>query len=73
VHSPAGLDLGSSRQEEIAVAILAQLIAWHHTDTAPPAPPPQGRHPDAAPPPSQGRHPAAAPPPSHERHSRHEA
>jgi xanthine dehydrogenase accessory factor len=39
VHSPAGLDLGSSRQEEIAVAILAQLIAWRHTGAAPTAPP----------------------------------
>jgi xanthine dehydrogenase accessory factor len=39
VHSPAGLDLGSSRQEEIAVAILAQLVAWRHTRQAPAAPP----------------------------------
>lgn len=31
VHSPAGLDLGASSQEEIAVAILAQLVAWRHT------------------------------------------
>jgi xanthine dehydrogenase accessory factor len=31
VHSPAGLDLGASAQEEIAVAILAQLVAWRHT------------------------------------------
>jgi xanthine dehydrogenase accessory factor len=31
VHSPAGLDLGGSSQEEIAVAILAQLVAWRHT------------------------------------------
>jgi xanthine dehydrogenase accessory factor len=30
VHSPAGLDLGASSQEEIAVAILAQLVAWRH-------------------------------------------
>jgi xanthine dehydrogenase accessory factor len=30
VHSPAGLDLGGSTQEEIAVAILAQLVAWRH-------------------------------------------
>jgi xanthine/CO dehydrogenase XdhC/CoxF family maturation factor len=36
---PAGLDLGSSRQEEIAVAILAQLVAWRHTRQAPAAPP----------------------------------
>jgi xanthine dehydrogenase accessory factor len=39
VHSPAGLDLGSSTQEEIAVAILAQLIAWRHTRMTPSAPP----------------------------------
>jgi xanthine dehydrogenase accessory factor len=39
VHSPAGLDLGSSTQEEIAVAILAQLIAWRHTRETPAAPP----------------------------------
>jgi xanthine dehydrogenase accessory factor len=44
VHSPAGLDLGPSRQEEIAVAILAQLIAWRHTEAAPPAPPAAQRH-----------------------------
>jgi xanthine dehydrogenase accessory factor len=30
IHSPAGLDLGSSRQEEIAVAILAELVTWRH-------------------------------------------
>jgi xanthine dehydrogenase accessory factor len=31
VRCPAGLDLGPSSQEEIAVAILAELIAWRHT------------------------------------------
>lgn len=31
VHSPAGLDLGPATQPEIAVAILAQLVAWQHT------------------------------------------
>jgi xanthine dehydrogenase accessory factor len=30
VRAPAGLDLGSSSQEEIAVAILAELVAWRH-------------------------------------------
>jgi xanthine dehydrogenase accessory factor len=30
VRSPAGLDLGPARQEEIAVAILAELVAWRH-------------------------------------------
>jgi xanthine dehydrogenase accessory factor len=28
IRSPAGLDLGPSGQEEIAVAILAELVAW---------------------------------------------
>ena len=31
VRSPAGLDLGPSSQEEIAVAILAELVAWHNS------------------------------------------
>jgi xanthine dehydrogenase accessory factor len=31
LRSPAGLDLGPSAQEEIAVAILAELVAWRHT------------------------------------------
>jgi xanthine dehydrogenase accessory factor len=44
VHSPAGLDLGSSTQEEIAVAILAQLIAWRHTRATPSAPPAERHH-----------------------------
>jgi xanthine dehydrogenase accessory factor len=30
VRSPVGLDLGPVRQEEIAVAILAELVAWRH-------------------------------------------
>jgi xanthine dehydrogenase accessory factor len=29
-RSPAGLDLGPCTQEEIAVAILAELVAWSH-------------------------------------------
>jgi xanthine dehydrogenase accessory factor len=33
IRSPAGLDLGPSSQEEIAVAILAELVAWRHTRT----------------------------------------
>jgi xanthine dehydrogenase accessory factor len=33
VRAPAGLDLGPSAQEEIAVAILAELVAWRHTRT----------------------------------------
>ena len=39
VRSPAGLDLGPSTQEEIAVAVLAELVAWRHTRGALPAPP----------------------------------
>ena len=39
VRSPAGLDLGPSTQEEIAVAVLAELVAWRHTRVEPPAPP----------------------------------
>jgi xanthine dehydrogenase accessory factor len=35
VRSPAGLDLGSSSQEEIAVAILAELVAWRHAQRGP--------------------------------------
>jgi xanthine dehydrogenase accessory factor len=31
VRSPAGLDLGPSTQEEIAVAILAELVQWRHS------------------------------------------
>jgi xanthine dehydrogenase accessory factor len=30
VRSPAGLDLGPSTQEEIAVAILGELVEWRH-------------------------------------------
>jgi len=39
VRSPAGLDLGPSRQEEIAVAVLAELVTWKHTRAGVPAPP----------------------------------
>ncbi|HEY7794779.1 MAG TPA: XdhC family protein [Gaiellaceae bacterium] len=39
VRSPAGLDLGSATQPEIAVAILAELVAWRHTRPAAEAPP----------------------------------
>lgn len=30
VRSPAGLDLGPLEQPEIAVAVLAELVAWRH-------------------------------------------
>jgi xanthine dehydrogenase accessory factor len=37
MRSPAGLDLGPSAQDEIAVAILAELVAWRHTRRLSPA------------------------------------
>ena len=37
MRSPAGLDLGPSAQEEIAVAILAELVAWRHLRQPSPA------------------------------------
>jgi xanthine dehydrogenase accessory factor len=37
LRSPAGLDLGPSSQEEIAVAILAELVAFQHTRGPSPA------------------------------------
>jgi len=39
VASPAGLDLGPSTQEEIAVAVLAELIRERHRRAVPPAAP----------------------------------
>jgi xanthine dehydrogenase accessory factor len=30
VRSPAGLDLGPLSQSEIAVAVLAEIVAWRH-------------------------------------------
>ena len=38
VRSPAGLDLGPCTQEEIAVAVLAELVAWRHTRASSPVP-----------------------------------
>jgi xanthine dehydrogenase accessory factor len=37
VRSPAGLDLGPSTQEEIAVAVLAELVDWRHRRRGDPA------------------------------------
>jgi xanthine dehydrogenase accessory factor len=37
VRSPAGRDLGPSTQEEIAVAVLAELVDWRHRRAADPA------------------------------------
>jgi xanthine dehydrogenase accessory factor len=39
VRSPAGLDLGPCAQEEIAVAVLAELVAWRHSGPVASAPP----------------------------------
>jgi xanthine dehydrogenase accessory factor len=39
VRSPAGLDLGPSTQAEIAVAVLAELVAWRHSRTVVPGVP----------------------------------
>jgi xanthine dehydrogenase accessory factor len=41
VRSPAGLDLGPLAQDEIAVAILAELVAWRHLRRAKPLQPPE--------------------------------
>ena len=37
VRSPAGRDLGPSTQEEIAVAILAELVDWRHRQATDPS------------------------------------
>ncbi|HJS49317.1 MAG TPA: XdhC family protein [Gaiellaceae bacterium] len=37
VRSPAGLDLGPLPQPEIAVAVLAELVAWRHARTGSPS------------------------------------
>ena len=39
VRSPAGLDLGPSTQAEIAVAVLAELVAWRHSRAVVPSVP----------------------------------
>jgi xanthine dehydrogenase accessory factor len=49
IRTPAGLDLGPSTQEEIAVAILAELVAWRHQQQSTPAQ-------TQAPPPAPGLH-----------------
>jgi xanthine dehydrogenase accessory factor len=40
VRSPAGLDLGPATQPEIAVAVLAELVAWRRRGAAVPVAPP---------------------------------
>jgi xanthine dehydrogenase accessory factor len=47
VTTPAGLDLGPSTQEEIALAVLAEIVAWRHQRTAPGDPIPAGGRPPA--------------------------
>lgn len=44
VRSPAGLDLGPSTQEEIAVAILGELVQWRHTRRPPLEAPARDEH-----------------------------
>ena len=39
IRSPAGLDLGPSTQAEIAVAVLAELVAWRHSRVVVPSVP----------------------------------
>jgi xanthine dehydrogenase accessory factor len=56
VRSPAGRDLGPSTQEEIAVAVLAELVDWRHGRV----PDPPGDHPGG--PPGPGGLAAAAAP-----------
>lgn len=46
VHSPAGLDLGPASQEEIAVAILAELVQWRHQRSPASAQPSEKHHPE---------------------------
>jgi xanthine dehydrogenase accessory factor len=47
VRSPAGRDLGPSTQEEIAVAVLAELVDWRH-GLVPGSPAPAGLAPAGA-------------------------
>ena len=44
VHTPAGLDLGARTPEEIALSILAEIVATRRRHTTPPAPVEHGHH-----------------------------